>query len=165
MEQVYAFSWYAASGYANVQFANNLLFAFQSVSNQGPNANIVDIYQLQPFNSAPVINCTTSVLAICGSFTGALAHPSGNYIFLGATTAQTDVVQVDLTTQQLLQLGTVPGVVERLSPDGSVIYGYNPAPRYIHIAGFDAANGQVTLGGTIELTNAINDFWIAAQRY
>ena len=164
-EQIYAFSYYAASGYAEVQFKNNFLFAFDSFFNQGPNANTVDIYQTQPYNATPLVNCTTSILAICGSYAGALAHPSGDYVFLGATTAQTDIMQVDLTTQQLVQVNTVPGVVEALSPDGSVIYGYNPARKYIHIAGFNAANAQVTLGGTIELINAINDFWIPAVRY
>lgn len=164
-EQVYAFSFYAGSGYAAVQFENNLLFAFDQFFDEGPNANLVDIYQTQPINSTPLVNCGASMLAICGNYVNALAHPSGEYVFLGNGSFVTDVLQVDLTTQQLVQVSTVPGNVEKFSPDGSVIYGYNPAPRYIHIAGFNAGDGQITLGGTIELPNAINDFWATSERY
>jgi len=164
-QQVYSFSYYAASGYANIQLANNLLFAFLAFYNQGPNANLADIYQTQPPGTNPLINCSASMLAICGSYTTALAHPSGEYVFLQSTNTQSDIVQVDLVSRQLASVGTFPGGLQRLSPDGSVIYGYNPSQIQIRVAGFDAANAQVTLGGSIELPHPLYDFWGVAERY
>ncbi len=164
-EQVYAFSFYASSGYAGVQFENNLMFAFDSFFNQGPNANNVQIYQTQPFSATPLVNCTTSVLTICGDYTSAYAHPSGQYVFLGEATNLTDILQVDLTTQQLTQVSTIPENVEKFSPDGSVIYGNNTSSAVIRIAGFNPANGAVKLGGSVRLPSWLQDYWTVAQRY
>jgi hypothetical protein len=164
-EQVYSFSFYAASGFAGVQFENNLLFAFTSFFNQGPNANTVQIYQTQPPSTTPLVNCASSMLAICGSYGSAHAHPSGEYVFLENTNYLTDILQVDLTTQQLTQVNTIPDNVEKFSPDGSVIYGDNPDNSEIRIAGFDAANGEVKLGGSVLLPHIFDDYWIPAQRY
>jgi hypothetical protein len=164
--QVYGFSMYAGSGYANVQFENNLLFAFDSFYNQGPNANTVQIFQTQPLSTTPLVNCTTSMLAVCGDFSkSAYAHPSGKYVFLQDTNYLTDILQVDLTTQQLTQVNTIPDNVERFSPDGSVIYGDNPNDAEIRIAGFNAANGEVKLGGSGTLPHVIEDNWFTAERY
>ncbi len=164
-EQAYTFSYYAGSGYAGVQFENNLLFTFASFFNQGPNASTVQIYQTQPLSTTPLVNCAASMLAICGDYGSARAHPSGEYVFLGGANYQTDIAQVDLTTQQLVQINTVPSNVEQLSPDGSVIYGDNPDNAEIRIAGFNATNGEVKLGGSILLPHVIDDYWIAAERY
>jgi hypothetical protein len=164
-EEVYGFAFYAASGFAGVQFENNLLFAFDSFFNQGPNTNTVQIYQTQPLSTTPLINCTASTLPVCGDFISARAHPSGNYVFLEDTDYQTDILQVDLTTQQLTQVNTVPGNVELFSPDGSVIYGDNPDNAEIRIAGFNAPNGEVKLGGSVLLPHVLDDYWIPAERY
>ena len=164
-EQVYTFSYYAASGYAGIHFENNLLFVFDSFYNQGPNANTVQIFQTQPLSTTPLVNCTTSMLTVCGDFTSANAHPSGKYVFLSDTTYLTDILQVDLTGQQLTQVNTLPGNVEKFSPDGSVIYGDNPDNAEIRIAGFNATNGEVKLGGSVLLPHVIDDYWTAAQRY
>jgi hypothetical protein len=165
-EQVYGFSYYAASGYAGVQFENNLLFAFNSFYNQGPNANTVQIYQTQPLSTTPLVNCTTSMLTVCGDFsTPAHAHPSGQYVFLQDTNYLTDILQVDLTTQQLTRVNTIPENVEKFSPDGSVIYGDNPDDAEIRIAGFNAANGEVKLGGSVLLPHVIEDNWFTSERY
>jgi hypothetical protein len=164
-EQVYSFGMYAGSGYANVQFENNLLFAFNSFYNQGPNANNVQIYQTQPL-SAALVNCTASMLAVCGDFsTYTHAHPSGKYVFLQDTNDLTDILQVNLTTQQLTQVNTIPENVEKFSPDGSVIYGDNPDDAEIRIAGFNAANGEVKLGGSVLLPHVIEDNWFTSERY
>jgi len=165
-QQVYGFSYYAASGYANVQFENNLLFAFNAFYNQGPNANTVQIYQTQPLSTTPLVSCTTSMLTVCGDFfSRTYAHPSGKYVFLQDTNYLTDILQVDLITQQLTQVNTIPGNVENLSPDGSVIYSDNPDNAEIRIAGFNATNGEVKLGGSVLLPHVIDDYWTAAERY
>jgi hypothetical protein len=55
--------------------------------------------------------------------------------------------------------------VEKFSPDGSVIYGDNSNNGEIRIAGFNAANGEVTLGGSVILPHVIDDYWIPSERY
>jgi len=164
-QQDYTFSYYAGSSYVGVQFENNLLFTFASFFNQGPNASTVQIYQTQPLSTTPLVNCASSMLAICGSYGSAHAHPSGEYVFLENTNYLTDILQVDLTTQQLTQINTIPDNVEKLSPDGSVIYGDNPDNAEIRIAGFNAANGEVKLGGSVILPHVIDDYWFPAERY
>ncbi len=164
-EEVYGFGYYAASGYANVQFENNLLFTFNSYFVQGPNANNVQIYQTQPFSATPLVNCTTTMLTVCGDYTSAYAHPSGNYVFLQDTNDLTDILQLDLSTQQLTQINTIPENVAKFSPDGSVIYGTNTSNAEIRIAGFNAANGEVKLGGSLRLPRWMADYWTVAERY
>src|SRR6202035_5154966 len=116
-------------------------------------------------SATPLVNCTTSMLAVCGDYTSSQAHPSGNYVFLGAANNLTDILQVDLTTQQLTQVNTLPENVEKFSPDGSVIYGNNTSNAVIRIAGFNAANGAVKLGGSVRLPEWLQDYWTVAQRY
>jgi Tol biopolymer transport system component len=141
------------------------MFAFDSFFNQGPNANTVQIFQTQPLSTTPLVNCITLMLTVCGDFTASYAHPSGQYVFLRDINYLTDILQVDLTTQQLTQINTLPGNVEKLSPDGSVIYGDNPNNAEIRIAGFNATNGEVKLGGSILLPHVIDDYWTPAERY
>jgi len=164
-EQLYTFSSYASSGYAGVQFENNLMFTFNSFFNQGPNANNAQIYQTQPLSTTPLVNCTTSMLTVCGDYTSSYAHPSGKYVFLGETTDLADILQVDLTTQQLIQVSTIPENVAKFSPDGSVIYGNNTSNAVIRIAGFNAVNGAVKLGGSVRLPRWLQDYWTVAERY
>lgn len=162
-QQIYYFSYYAGSGYANVQMEDNLIFAFLVCDNQGPNADLVDVYQLP--NSSPTVNCTASMLAICGDFGFALAHPSGQYVFLQDTNGRTHIGQVNLQTQQITEVNNLPYGVRMLSPDGTIAYGpTSTEPGRIHIAGFDPATGGVKLGGTIQLTRG-DDYWIAGERY
>ncbi len=166
-QQIFTFDYYAASGYVGVQFANNLMFAFTSYFNQGPDASVIDVYQTQPYSSTPLIDCTASMLAICGSYAGALAHPSGNYVFLGNSSDEpTGIYAVNLTTQQFVEGNSIPFQVFTLSPDGSVAYGNTSStPGHIHIAGFNAANGGVKLGGSVELPHPLYSSWFVAERY
>ena len=106
------------------------------------------------------------MLTVCGdfSYSYAQAHPTGKYVFLSDTSYLTDILQVDLTTQQLTQISTIPENVRRFSPDGSVIYGNNANNGQIHIAGFNAANGAVKLGGSVQLPHVLYDYWTVAER-
>jgi hypothetical protein len=165
-EQLYEFSSYAGSGYVEVEFANNLMFAFIGYFNQGPNANLVDVYQTQPFVNTPLVNCTTTMLTVCGDYESAVAHPSGNYVFLGDTANVTDIDAVNLSTQQIAQVNTLPFDVGELSPDGKVAYGKNSnSPNDVHIAGFNAANGEIKVGGSVKLPHLLYDGFVAAERY
>jgi hypothetical protein len=149
----------------NVQFANNLLFAFVGYFNQGPNANLVDVYQTSN-PSTPAINCTTAMLAICGDFGSALAHPSGEYVFLSGSTSVTDIGAVNLSTQQISQTSSIPYYVGKFSPDGTIVYAttYVNSTSEIELYGFDVSTGQVTQGGSLsEPSN--EDAWWTTERY
>jgi hypothetical protein len=163
-QQIYYFSYYAGSGYANVQIEHNRMFAFVTFDNQGPNADLVDVYQLP--NSSPTINCTASMWAVCGDFSSfPLAHPSGEYVFLDDSNDATDIGQVNLETQQIVELNTLPYAVQLFSPDGAIAYGTaSTGPYEIYISGFNPETAEVKAGGTISLTPA-DDYWVAAQRY
>lgn len=164
-EEVYFYSYYAASGYAGVQFRNNLMFIFLQNFDQGPDTNSIDIYQTQPFSSTPLVNCTATMLSVCGDYSFALAHPSGQYVFIGSSDSATDIDAVNLSTQQITQVNSLPYGVWSLSPDGKVVYGSAPpSARKIYISGFNAENGEVKLGGTIVLPNSL-DSWFTAVRY
>lgn len=163
-QQIYYFSYYAGSGYANVQMEDNLMFAFVTFDNQGPDADLVDVYQM-PNVTTPAVNCTASMWAACGDFGFALAHPSGQYVFLQNSNGLTDIGQVNLETQQIVEVNSLPFGVRMFSPDGTIAYGTTSVgPGQIHIAGFNGVTGQVTPGGTISLTH-VDDFWVPAERY
>jgi hypothetical protein len=162
-QQVYYYSIYAGSSNANLQMQNNLMFAFVANFNQGPNADLVDVYQLP--NTSPTVNCTASMWAVCGDSGFALAHPSGKYVFLEDSNGLTDIGQVNSETQQIVQVNSLPYVVEMFSPDGTIAYGPTSAgPGQIHIAGFNSVTGQVTPGGSISLIR-VDDYWVSAERY
>jgi hypothetical protein len=164
-QQVYEFGYYAASGFADVQFENNLMFAFVGYYNYGPNEDTVDVYQTQPLNTTPVVNCTTTMLAVCGDFSATLAHPSGEYVFMVDSNEVTEIGQVDLNAQEIVEVNSIPFGIRQLSPDGKVVYGTAPPnARKIYISGFNAANAEVKLGGTIVLPNSL-DSWFTSVRY
>jgi hypothetical protein len=111
------------------------------------------------------VSCTSSMWALCGNFGYAVAHPSGGYVFLVGSSNTTDIGQVDLRAQQIVQVNSFPFEAWTFSPDGKVVYGdAPPSARKIYISGFNAANGEVKLGGTIVLPNAL-DSWFTAERY
>jgi hypothetical protein len=164
-QEVYSYSSYAGSENVNAQFANNLLFAFVGYFNQGPNANLVDVYQTSN-TSTPAINCTTSMLAICGNYGDGLAHPSGQYVFLSGSTIVTDIDAVDLSTQQISQTSSIPYYIGKFSPDGTIVYAptsTNGASE-IEIYGFDVSTGQVTPGAPLIEPSDV-DAWWTAERY
>lgn len=163
-QQDYSYSYYAGSENASVHFAGNLMFAFVSYSNQGPNANLVDVYQL-PNVSTPQIDCTTSMLAVCGDFIFGLAHPSGKYVFLTDPTSVTDIGAVNLSTQQITQTGSIPYEIQQFSPDGTIAYAVNDVKGAldVEIYGFNVGTGAVTQGGTISVPSDL-DSWFQAER-
>jgi hypothetical protein len=164
-QEVYSYSYYAGSENVGVRFAGNLMFAFIGYFNQGPNANLVDVYQM-PNVSTPVINCTASLWAVCGDSGLGLVHPSGKYVFLTDPTNATDIGAVNLSTQQITQTSSIPYPTGQLSPDGTIAYAVNYVNETydIDIFGFNVATGDVIQGGTITDPSDL-DLWIAAERY
>jgi hypothetical protein len=151
--------WNYEGGIEIVQFQNNRLFDFAEPPEY--EENTVTVYQAQ-VPLAQIVSCTASMLTVCSDFQYGLAHPSGQYAFLIDPNGLTDVAQVDSTTQQLVQTGTIPYSVQQFSPEGTIAYG--TVGSDIEITGFNVQNGQVTAGGAISLT-AAPDAWLAAQRY
>jgi hypothetical protein len=128
-------------------WGGDLLFAFIAYYNQGPNANVVDVYQM-PNDTTPVISCGASMLAVCGDFTRAQAHPTGKYVFLTDPTNVTDIGAVNLSTEQITQTGSIPYPVDEFSPDGRIAYATNVGEGEIGIYGFNVATGGVKQGGS-----------------
>ncbi len=164
-QEIYNYGSYAASEYVGVQFEGDLMFAFISYYNQGPNANLVDVYQL-PNVSTPQVNCAASMLAVCGDFILGLAHPSGKYVFLTDSTNVTDIGAVNFSTQQITQTSSIPYEVQQFSPDGTIAYAVNDVNGAldVEIYGFDVATGDVRQGGTINVPSDL-DSWFSAERY
>jgi hypothetical protein len=163
-EQIYAYNEYAGSEYVNVQMVKNLLFTFVEYFNQGPNANAVDVYRIP--NTKPAVNCTTSMLTICGDFESGTAHPSGKYVFLYYYDSGeiTYIDQVDLSTKSITQTDSIPFTVSQFSPDGTIIYAGSYGTNDIQIYGFSVSSGQATEGGTISQPSNLQTS-LAAERY
>jgi len=161
--QIYTWNYYAGSGSENVQFRNNLMFDFVQTAFSG---DYVNIYRVQQSLGTPLVNCTSTMWAVCGNFFYDLAHPSGQYVFLFDSTNITDIGQVNLSTQQITETSSIPYEVQQFSPDGTIAYGVNDVNGAldIEIYGFSVASGQVTQGGTISVPSDL-DSWFAAERY
>jgi len=161
--QLYTWNYYGGSGGENVQFRNNLMFDFGVTQFGG---DWVNVYRVQQKLSTPLVNCTSSMWTVCGNFGWALAHPSGQYVFVFDSTNITDIGQVNLSTQQITQTSSIPYEVQQFSPDGTIAYGVNDVNGAldIEIYGFSVALGQVTQGGTISVPSDL-DSWFAAERY
>jgi hypothetical protein len=162
-KQVYTWNTYAGSDYENVQFRNNLMFDFAETMFSG---DYVNIYRVQPNVSTPLINCTSSMWAVCGNFQYSLAHPSGEYVFLLDSTNTTDIGKVNLSAKQIAQTSSIPYEVQQFSPDGTIAYAANDmnTALEIEIYGFNVGSGQATQGGTISVPSDL-DSWFAADRY
>lgn len=153
-------------GGERVQFVKNLMFDFVVPDSYEQNANIVNVYPLQPNVTTPLIQCTASMLANCGSDYFGLAHPSGQYVFLFNPQQTTDIDQVDLNSKQIVATSsTIPYQVQQFSPDGSIAYAPNDVNTAldIEIYGFNVSNAQVTAGGSISVPSNL-DAWFVAER-
>ena len=159
--------WNNSSGGGEVvQFVKNLMFDFVIPNNYQQDINEVNVYPLEPNVTTPLIQCTASMLANCGSDNFGLAHPSAQYVFLFNPQQTTDIDQVDLSSKQFLATSsTIPYRVEQLSPDGSIAYAANDLNNglNIQIYGFNVANAQVTSGGSISVPSDL-DSWFAVER-
>jgi len=164
-QQVYY--WNNSSGGGEfVQFVKNLMFDFVIPNNYQQDINEVNVYALQPNVTTPLIQCTASMLANCGSDAFGLTHPSAQYVFLFNPQQTTDIDQVDLNSQQIVGTGSViPYRVEQFSPDGSIAYAANDVNTGldIQIYGFNTTNAQVTAGGAISVPSGL-DSWFAVER-
>jgi len=91
------------------------------------------------------------------------AHPSGEYVFLENTNYLTDILQVDLIRNNYSD--QYHPTTWRSSAQMVCIYGDNPDNAEIRIAGFNAANGEVSWVGSVILPHVIDGYWFPAERY
>jgi hypothetical protein len=123
-------------------------------------------------NKQPLINCTSSMLDLCGdAYTlSALLDPAGKNLFLmpgwNNPDPATYVVQIDLVHKKLVSTGnSIPPQFTAISfsPDGLMVYGaeWGTGTSTIQIYGFNANSGTLTQGGQI---NAQASFMYPATR-
>jgi hypothetical protein len=149
-----------------VQFVKNLVFDFVIPNNYQQDDNEVNVYLVQPNVTTPLIQCTASMLANCGSDNFGLTHPSAQYVFLRNPQQTTDIDKVDFSSKQFLATSsTIPYEVQQFSPDGSIAYAANDVNTAldIQIYGFNVSDAQVTAGGSIDVPSGL-DSWFAVER-
>jgi hypothetical protein len=158
-------------GIDTVEFIGDEVFLFQEPNDFQSGINSVSIYPLVPDTSAPLLNCTASMLESCGYGTGT-AHPSGKYIFMSDTQNFTEIDRVELNSKKIVDTGNyIPysfgplAISGQFSPDGTIVYATSPviSGSYgIQIYGFNVATSDVTPGGAIGVPEL--DFFLATQR-
>jgi len=162
------FSWTNSNGGGErVQFVRNLLFDYVSPDPSILESNYVDVYPVQPNTSTPLIQCTSSMQAVCGSYQLALAHPSARYVFMFDQNNLTEIDQANLSAKQFTATSSsIPYEVQQFSPDGRIAYGVNDVNGAldIEIYGFNASNAATTEGGSIQVPSDLDSWW-AAERY
>jgi len=136
-----------------VQFIKGLTFDFASPVAYQP-YNELRIYPISTNqNAKPLIDCTSTMLAACGSDMG-VAHPSAKYVFYTNAQENTaEVDRVDLSSKQIVSTGTTfstptPNILE-FSPNGSVVYSWQGTANAVSIFGFNASTAAITTGGSI----------------
>jgi hypothetical protein len=144
----------------SVQIIKGLLFAFAYPVADQP-YNELQIYPVTTNkNVKPLVECTSTMLAACGSDTG-VAHPSAKYVFYtNPQDSTTEVEAVDLSSKQIVSTGTtfatpMPNVL-KFSPDGSVVYSWQPTTSTISIFGFSALTAAITTGGSVTESNIVS---------
>jgi hypothetical protein len=164
---VYIAGWYTGHFYVeNLQFVNNLMFAFEEEYQAPPSQNFVDIYPAQPDVKTPVAQCTGAQMQACADFSVGVAHPSGQYVFLLDSNNVTEVGEVDLSAQDIYgPVSSIPYQVQQFSPDGSIAYGINEVGNVLEleIYGFSVSTGAVTQGGTISVPVDYDPWWVAER--
>lgn len=163
---VQVYSWNnATEGFELVQFAKNLVFDFVMPNNYQQGVNYVNIYQLQPNVTNPLVDCTASMLQACG-YDGGHAHPSGQYVFMFNATGATEVDKVEVSQKKIVgPTSSTPYEVQAFSPDGTIAYAANDVngALEIEIYGFSLSTGALTTGGTISVPSDL-DSWFTAER-
>lgn len=144
------------------------MFDFVVPNDYQHNVNFVDIYRVHPNLSTPLIHCTGSMLADCGSDSYGLAHPSAQYVFMVTPiTFMTNIDKVELNSKQIVATSsTIPYEVQQFSPDGKIAYAANDinTALNIQIYGFNVNTAQVTAGGLINVSSDL-DSWFPAERH
>jgi len=159
-QQIFAWSVDSIGNPDSVQLIKGLLFAFAYPVAYQP-YNELQVYPITTNKKAkPRIDCTSTMLAACGSDTG-VAHPSAKYVFYtNAQNNTTEVDAVDLSSKQIVSTGTMfstltPNILE-FSPDGWVVCSWERPASTISIFGFNASTAAITTGGSVTEASTIS---------
>jgi hypothetical protein len=165
---VQIFSWNeGGTGFDNVSLVGNLLIDFKTPNNFQQGINSVNVYPLVPNTTKTLIQCTAKMLEACGYAFYDLVHPSGKYLFLQIAQDVSQIARIELSTKKIVDTGNyIPYSVRELSPDGSLAYAITAGTAYyfVEIYGFNAANGEVTPGGSIFVPSSLDPFY-SAERF
>jgi hypothetical protein len=157
-----------SGGAQNIQFLGGLMFDFVIPNDYQPNADMVNIYPIKPVTNSQnaLVHCAETMLEACGSATG-IAHPSGKYVFMWTAPELTEIDQVEVQQQKIVDTGnSIPWMMRQFSPDGSLVYGI-AAPSYydVEIYGFNVETGAVTAGTPIYVAAGSYPNIYPAQRF
>jgi|HubBroStandDraft_4_1064222.scaffolds.fasta_scaffold69745_2 hypothetical protein len=161
-QQIFAYSVDSFPLPDSVQVVKGLVFAFEYPIPYQP-YNELQVYPVTTNqNAKPLITCTSTMLAACGSDIG-VAHPSGKYVFYSnAQDNTTEVDAVDLSSKQIVSTGTTfptptnansQSNILWFSPDGSVVYSWYQST--ISIFGFNASTAAIITGGFVTDTSTV----------
>jgi hypothetical protein len=151
------FYWSTLGNQDSVQIIKSLLFAFAYPIAYQP-YNSLQVYPVTTNpNAKPLIDCAWTMSTACSSDFG-VAHPSAKYVFY--TNPQdntTEVDAVDLSSKQIVATGTTFSTPTlnflEFSPDGSLVYSWDPTTATISIFGFNATTAAITAGGSLTESN------------
>jgi hypothetical protein len=161
--EVQAYNWNNGSeGYDNVTFLNNEIFDFSIPNPNAQGVNSLSVYPVVPYSTAPLLQCTASMLQACGNSLGASVHPSGRYVFFVINYYTDQIAKLDIPSGRLLDTTHyIPDQVAKFSPDGSIVYALSVGSiTYdVEIFGFDSATSDVATGGSIHAPSISDTFW------
>jgi hypothetical protein len=165
---VEVFTWSdGTQGFDTVSFSHDHIIDYHS-PNGNDTGNNLDIYPVVPNSTQPMIQCTASMLAICGSAIGAIIDPSGKYIFFVNSSFGDNIVQIDIASHRLVDTGqSLPAQVAKFNPEGTIAYTLNISGTsyYLEIYGFDPFTGEITTnGGEISAPSITDTFWPVARK-
>ena len=119
--------------------------------------NAINVYPNAIFPATPIINCTSSMLQVCGDMisasntqSGVYFDPSGKYLFvLDISINSTPILSVNLTTKTLAATGSsLPGVVVPVfSHDGKIVYAI--ANNTVLLNVFNPVDGNIDVSNSI----------------
>jgi hypothetical protein len=160
-----------------VQFVGNRMFDF--VYPDSP-PQIVNIYPAVPNTSKPQVQCTSSMLAACGALNGVVAHPSGQYLFIGnSSSSASEIEKIDYSGKKIFDTGNQVPYIQDISgrfgspfsPDGRLVFTttYTGYGYYLQVSGFNVSTAQVTSGATIWVPssgpNNLENAYFTATRF
>jgi hypothetical protein len=155
--QIYAWGSDGNGSGEAVQFVGNRMFDFVFPDYANPDS--INIYPAVPNTSKPQVQCTASMLAACGAPNGEVAHPSGQYLFIGNSSGSaTEIEKIDYSGKKIVDTGnqvpyTFGGFGPPFSPDGTLAFtAVSTSSGYdLQANKFNVSTSQVTSGAQLSV--------------
>jgi hypothetical protein len=134
-------------------FTNSLIAQSAQQNNESEPAPQINIYPNALDPTTPTINCTSSMLSICGDMiaagdtaTGLYFHPSGKYLFaIDISTNEVPIIYISLALKKLeASSSSIPGNPSTVafSPDGLLVYAIEGSEILVYV--FNPHTGLLT---------------------